>query len=367
MTIYIIFFIANILFGLLLSFKRGRLYFNELSQNKVKRGIYLTVTTLQYGLLCGLRSNVMGYDTDAYNLIFNMTPNTWSTIFDRTTYVEMGFSVLCSVVKIFGGDYQLFLIICSLFSMGACCIFINRHSNNVIMSVIIILSFPFFYSQFDIIRHFMAIGWFLLGYKYIEDGKFIKFLIFILIGSSFHKIVLLFIPFYFVKNIKFDAIFVIIVFALTIVSYLYLTEIAFFLGDLIGKGTSSLVDHGFLGTDAGGYKTVLMYIAILVFGVAAYYLLEDKTGKDKIYIFYIALVVIASIVSTNARIAIRFIMSFVPLMSIAVPHLLDVRRTKSKNFMILLVTCFIGVAFLYHGFMLVTDWSNVIPYVPFTK
>ena len=158
MIIYIIFFVCNILFGLSLCFVGRKFYSNELNRNKIKRRIYLIVTTLQYGLLCGLRAISMGYDTFSYQIIFDMTPGSWSTLFVRTSYVEMGFSLLCSFVKILGGNYRTLLIICSLFSMGACCVFFNRHSNNVILSVFIIISFPFFYSQFDVIRHFLAVG-----------------------------------------------------------------------------------------------------------------------------------------------------------------------------------------------------------------
>ena len=367
MIIYIIFFVCNILFGLSLCVSGRKFCPNELNQNKIKRKIYLIVTTLQYGLLCGLRATSMGYDTFSYQIIFWMTPGSWSTIFVRTSYVEMGFSVLCSLVKILGGNYQMLLIICSLFSMGACCVFLNRHSTNIILSVFIIISFPFFYSQFDVVRHFLAIGCFLLAYKYIEEKKLIKYLIFIIIGATFHKIVLLFIPLYFIRKIKFDAAFVIIMVAATAILYLFLTEIVVFIGELMGKAGTSLVETGFLGADAGGFKTMLMYAAILVLSFLAYLLIDEKKDSDRVYIFYVALVVVASIISTNARIAIRFIMSFVPLMSIAIPHLFSFNRTSSKKVMIALTIGFVLIGLIYHGFMLISNWSNVVPYIPYMQ
>lgn len=367
MIIYIIFFVCNILFGLSLCFVGRKFYSNELNRNKIKRRIYLIVTTLQYGLLCGLRAISMGYDTFSYQIIFDMTPGSWSTLFVRTSYVEMGFSLLCSFVKILGGNYRTLLIICSLFSMGACCVFLNRYSNNVILSVFIIISFPFFYSQFDVIRHFLAVGCFLLAYKYIEEKKFIKYLVLILIGATFHKIVLLFIPLYFVRKIKFDATFVIIMFTITLLLYLFMTDIAFFIAEIMGKGGNQLIETGFLGADAGGFKTMLMYVAILVLSFLAYLLIDEKKDTDRVYLFYIALVVVSSIVSMNARIAIRFIMSFVPLMSIAIPHLFSFKRTSSKKVMIALTICFMLIGLIYHGFMLISNWSNVVPYIPYTQ
>ena len=170
MGIYIVSFILNMLFGLSLNMKlNGQYDYNELNNNIIKRKIYLFITALQLGLLCGFRADVMAYDTEEYRIIFDMCPDSWGTLFDKTSYVEVGFRVFCAFIKIFGGNFQTMLIISSLCVMGSCCIFIYRHSKDILFSVFIIISFPFFYSSFDIVRHFLATAFVLLGYKYVEN------------------------------------------------------------------------------------------------------------------------------------------------------------------------------------------------------
>ncbi len=365
MVIYIIFFVLNMLFGLLLSTRNGVYKPNELKTNNRRKKAYLIFTTLQFGILCGLRSTKMGWDTASYKFIFDVSPDSWSRLFEDSTYVETGFSALCGLVKLFGGNYQTLLLITSLFSLGSCCLFIYRYSNSPMLSVFTILSFPFYYSSYDVVRHFIAIGFLLIAYKYIEEEKFIKYVVTLLIGSLFHVVALTFLPLYFVKKVRWNAITGIVAAGCTAILYFFLYPAIALIGRLIGKSPDSLVEQGFLDVDAGGTKTAIMYVAILLIAIIAYRSLKNRTAKDNRYVNYILLIAIFSIISTNARIAIRMIMAMVPFMAIAMPELLDSRRATNVATMGALRFGYITIGLIYHAFMLITNWSGIIPYTPY--
>ena len=368
MTTYIISFACNMLLGLLFCIdNRGVCNYNELNLNTKKRKLYLLITALQLGLICGLRSANMAYDTGAYQEIFDDCPDTWQNIFKKSAimHIEMGFRVFCSIIKILGGNFQTMLLITSLFVMGSCCIFLYRHSKNVLLSVFIIISFPYFYSSFDIIRHFIATSFLLLGYKYIVEKKPIKYMLFILMGCLFQTSALIFLPLYFLGKLKWNLITVGIASVATAGLYLYIEPIAVVVGDLIGK--SDGVESGWIGSYGGGMKTALMYGVILLIAILAFHQLKNRSKEDAIALNIVALMFISSVLFINARMMTRAIMTLVALMAIAMPQLLDKQRSKVKQDCKLLKLGLLGVGMVYHIFMLTSNWQNVVPYIPFWK
>lgn len=360
MTTYIISFLFNMLLGgLMFSNTRG------LSQERInkRKKWYLLITTLQLGLLCGFRAPSVGYDTAGYEQMFNMAPDTWSNILDNPYYFETGFYAYCAIIKILGGTYRTMLVITSLFVTGSCCVFIYRHSERVVLSVFIIVSFPFFYSSFDIIRHFIATAFFLLGYKYIQEKKFLKYLLFIGLGSLFHSFAWVFLLYYFLGKIKWN--FATLVFAVvgTAIAFVYIENIAIMIGHGLGKGDG--IESGWIGDFGGGIKTAIMYSGLLVVAVFAYSNLRGKSKEDMIAMNHVLLMFIFSILFINARMMTRLIMTQSAMLAIAFPKLLDGKRFVHKNSYNILFLAFLAVGTVYHIFMLTSNWQNVVPYAPF--
>jgi hypothetical protein len=350
--------------GLIFSLnERKRIDSDELNKNKKKRIAYLTLVAVQLGLICGFRSTVMAYDTGTYKQIFDMAPDSWAHIFDKSSYAEAGFRILCSLIKIFGGGFQTMLVITSMFVMGSCCVFIYRHSKDVVLSVFIIISFPFYYSSFDIIRHFIVTAFFLLGYKYIEERKLVKYVVFILIGSLFHSVAVIFLPFYFAKKIKWSWKTMLVAITGTVAVYFLIEPIAILAGKLLGK--SNGIASGWIASYGGGEKTAVMYAFVFLIAAMAYYLLKAPTEDDMNAVNYVLLMLVFSILFINARMMTRMIMTTVALVAIAIPQLLDKSRTRSLNDYVLLKLAFLGIGSAYHAFMLFTNWQHVVPYVPF--
>ncbi len=340
---------------------------NNLSKSvkilNIGKAIYLTITALQFGLLCGFRSFAMAYDTAAYLEIFNTTPSSWNNILNNKLYIEIGFSVLCSIVKIFGGSFQTLLIITSLFTIGSCCLFIYRHSENVLLSVFTIVSFPFYYSTFDIIRHFLAVSFLLLGYKYVIERKPLKFLMFIFIGSLFHKVCWLFIPIYFMFRLKFSAKNTITALIITVISLVFIEDIAVYLSDIFDKGSG--VEDGWINSFGGGIRTAFMYLVVFIIALVLFSNIKERTTKDYVAMNFILLLFLFSVLFINARIMTRFIMMCIPFLSISMPQILDSKRINDN---LTYQFCFLGfllIGVVYHIFMLLTNWQNVVPYIPF--
>ena len=355
MSVYITHFIINMIAGMFFTSKHSR-------GNRLGDRIYLFVTFLQFGLLCGMRSTSVGYDTLNYSSIFNLSPDSFATIFENNRYIEIGFSVFCSIIKILGGNYQTMFIISSLFVMGSACVFIYRHSKNPVLSVFILISFPFYYSSFDIIRHFIATAFFLLGYKYVVEKNFVKYVLCLFIGSLFHAIAWLFLPFYFIRKLKWNSITIFGATIITILSFEFLDQIAIWLSMLINKS----IPEGWVNSYGGGMKTAIMYFAILLIAIASFYNQKNRDPDKSCALNHVMILFIFSLIFINARIMTRLIMTSVPLLAIAIPELLcDKNNIKNHKNNVVFMLAFILIGFVYHAFMLMTGWQKIIPYVAY--
>lgn len=360
MSIYILAYILDIVLGFLLLNGRNMC-------NKNNKKLYLIITTLFFGLIAGFRSVSVGYDTASYQDIFNRIP---ASIYDALNVdfrEEIGFVLLISLIKSLGWNFQALLIITSVFIMGACCIFIYRHSTNVLLSVFIILSFPFYYSSFDIIRHFLATSFILLGYKYILKKNFIKYLLFIFLGFLFHKVAIVFIPLYFIDRFKFSILSIGLILFVSFILFVYLDDLVKILILVMGKSDEYLNSMWF-GTDAGGNITAVMYLVIFIISCIAFNNIKKRSINDRLAVAYTFILFVCSLIFINARIIIRIMMSMIPFLSISIPQLLcDVQRMYLKSNRNILLAFFIVIGVAYHFFMLITHWQNVVPYIPFWK
>lgn len=364
MLVYIIFFFANMLVGLLL-IPRHAITFAGIRETRLDANVklYLFITVIQYGLLCGFRSAAMAYDTGAYEIIFNAAPSAWGNILDNEQYIEIGFSVFCSMVKIFGGSFQTMLIISSLFVMASCCVFIYRHSSDVVLSVFIIICFPFYYSSFDIIRHFIAIAFLLLGYKHVVSRSWLKFLCYIIVGSLFHSIMIIFLPIYFVPRLKFSTRSVLVTAMIVGIALLFSKKIATWVSALLGKGDG--IESGWVASYGGGIRTAVMYLCVFLIGLALFYNLKEKQTEDHVALNVLLVLFAVSIIFINVRIMTRIIMAAIPFAAVALPQLLSKTRTRDMSNRNLSFFLLLIIGLLYHAFMLISNWQNVVPYIPY--
>ena len=249
-----------------------------------------------------------------------------------------------------------------MFTMGSCCLFIYRHSDDVLMSVFTIMCFPFFYSSFDIIRHFLALSFLLIGYKYVVQRKFFKFLICILLGSLFHSIALIFIFMYFIPKLKFNESTVIITGVVVAISFIWMEDIVEILGKVLGKDYSN---NEWFGSYGGGSRTAVMYLVVFVIALVLFYNLKQREREEHTAVCMIMGLLCFAILFINARMMTRFIMSSIPFLAIAMPRLLNRANTQRID---IRNVCFAGyttIGIAYHAYMLMVNWQNVVPYVPF--
>lgn len=208
MLVNLIVIFLILFFGLV--FSKGSMQKVDYSSN---RKIYIWIISLILILQSGLRNVAVGDDTYAYFLMFeDVKTMSWSTIYQSILeFYELGigkdpgYLVFQKIFQLVVFDYQVFIFIVATMFFGALGNFIYKNTSRLIDAIIAFVIYTvLFYSFFSItgIRQTIATAATLYGYELIKRKKLIPFLILLILASTIHKSVLIFIPFYFVARIK---------------------------------------------------------------------------------------------------------------------------------------------------------------------
>lgn len=208
MIVNLIVIILILILGLL--FSNGTRQQIDSARNRKK---YIQIVSFILILQSGLRNVAVGADTYAYFLKFeDVKTMSWSKIIEAISeYYELGigkdpgYLAFQKIVQIFTSEYQVFLFVIAIIFFSALGNFIYKNTTRLNDAIIAFVIYSvLFYSFFSITGHRQTIATAatLFGYELIKKKRLFNFLFLIILASTIHKSVLIFIPFYFVAHIK---------------------------------------------------------------------------------------------------------------------------------------------------------------------
>lgn len=308
-------------------------------------------------VISGLRYNV-GADYKGYtNFFYYMLYNPNSKIIGN---FEIGFKLMTKLIQsVTSNPIWLFItisIIISFFVFKA----IYNESPNPPLSIFLYVSMQFYFYSMNGMRQFIAMSIFMFSIKYIKNRKIIPFLLLNLIGVTFHSSSILFIPLYFLYNIKLTPkvsvllLFICTIFANYIYKYLLMivlnTKYATYIGSKYDTGTH-------------GYIVMFIQIFILIFALF-WYRKREKNKENKSYNFYCILQLFAtyfSCIDGLLPLLSRLRISFSLPSIILIPMSLELIKNKKERF--LFQTCII---LLFSSYIIYTigfqNANSVLPY-----
>ena len=178
---------------------------SQFMQNGIfrRKKLYIYLLVISFTLvfiLGGLRFEV-GADWEPYNLLFEETTS-WSAVI--TSRVEMLFSMFILIFKFFSNSYSVFILLLFSLSFGLKSISIKRYSPDIHLSLCVYLFTVFLIYDINGLRQGLAIGILFQSIPFILNRRFLGFLILIAIATLCHISAVIFLPFYFLANLKFS-------------------------------------------------------------------------------------------------------------------------------------------------------------------
>lgn len=291
-------------------------------------------------LFAGLRYEI-GYDYNSYRAIFRTV-----TLFNLTKMdVELGYNALNLFLKTIGFGFQAVLFIVAAVSLFFKYEAIKKYSIYPFVSLAIYFSSNFIIQDFGQIRQGLAIAMALYSIGAIKDRKLIKFLALMTVAVSFHYSAVLFLPFYWLGNIKLSYKKMGIILAASVIFYIAIVLGVFeYVFTHILKSEYILYKLKAYSGEPIGFFTFTFIFRVLVF--AAFVALEEKIRpKCKYYDIlrngYFLSIIMYIVFNTNEGLATRGALYYKMFEVLLVPYI--VYGVKDK----LLVFNAIMIFYLY--------------------
>ena len=216
-----------------------------LSARKKVKNEYINWTIFFLILLTGFRNLSVGPDTAGYYLAYrNLEYSDWNEVlasfkdyYQNGVGKDVGFTVFRKVFQGFGLSFRFFLLIVSMLFFIPYGRLMKQLECNIAASFYAFLMFIalFLIYAFSSIRQDIAISATLIAYKFVRDRKLIPFLVLILVASTIHKSVLLFLPYYWIANINKVKTMATITTVMLPVLFVFARPIGLFLAQLSGQ------------------------------------------------------------------------------------------------------------------------------------
>ena len=175
-------------------------------QQGIQKKIPLAYAIVVFGYFIfwiGMRKYVA--DTSTYIGMFQSVPSDFSTAWNQINWEgkNPGFDIFNIIFKCFiSQDYQWWLMTIAIISGVCIMVVLRKHSCDFFFSSFLFMTLLTFTWMMNGMRQFICVAVLFLCCDWIKDGKFIRFLIAVLLMSTFHMTALLMIPIYFVARSK---------------------------------------------------------------------------------------------------------------------------------------------------------------------
>ena len=338
MKIFVVSFISLCILGFLCA---------HLRPSQIYKNIFLVVSALILFYLRAFIEPSSLPDLGPYKVIYDFLAKiplldifTAEIPYDK---MEPGFRLLMRLCSLFSLPYSGFLIVYGIIWIAAYFIVIRRHTDYVILAVLM-LSVESYAQSLLVLRQHLAMVVFFLSFKYILNKNLAKYLLMVALAYSFHRTAIIAFPAYFLYNTKNKKTLIALI-CLTIATTLIVTsQISFFIKNSIFSQYS-----GYFTGSNGGTNSTLFFIE-LALTMAYIYILRGHVWEEGInrLLFVLILVgLILGFVGIGPFPTSRLAMYYTNLFFLAVPKMCEYAKTKWMTAVIIII--FLGM-FTYKSF-----------------
>lgn len=201
---------------------------------------------------------------------------------DSYVPTERGFNWLVRILYGISG-FENYLLVFAFFAFTTILFFLSaiyKQSTHFLFSFFLFMAFAYYFQSFSTVRYYLAVALALYAIPYVLRREWVKFLLLILLGATFHKSLLVVIPLYILASLNWKKWTVLPV-TLVCVSFFFLQD--FYLKVLVALyPTYENTEYLDGGTS---YINILRCIGVLVLSLL-YYRQTVKGNRQNSFYFY---------------------------------------------------------------------------------
>lgn len=189
------------------------------------------------------------------------------------------------------GDYQWFIAIVALIVLSTEAIVIYKYSTSPIQSILYYLGLLFFSFQMSATKQSLAMSLILLSLTGIIDRKPFRFFILVIVASFFHFPAIIFLPAYWVANMKIENSYLFFLAGLFVLTYIFRDRLVILMNDAY---YSSEIET------ASSLRFLANKVIVMLVIIAVALLVRPPHHEDRIYCALLQLMGIAAAIQTFA-------------------------------------------------------------------
>lgn len=191
------------------------------------------------------------------------------------------------------GDYQIFIILISFFVIIANAHLVQRYSPSPLQSFLYFFGLLFFSFHFNALKQSVAMIFIIYAFDALVDRKLLKFLLLVAVSSVFHYPALVFLPAYWIGNMRLGRNYIILLALIMVALYFWRDEIVQQMSDIY-YGENS-------GHDVTTNVRFLMNkVIVMLVIIAAALIIRPPDPSDRTYCSFLALIGVATALQTFA-------------------------------------------------------------------
>lgn len=303
------------------------------SKLKYKNQIYVGVVFVILFVLSAFRYDV-GYD-----YYFGYLPH-WRNVRNMPLLDialnkdhEIGYSITEAITSLISNNLQAIFITTSLIFMILFALYIHKHFPDKVWGVFLLYGLGLYYCSMNFIRQSIAAFIIVFAVMLIKKKKIIPYMLLVMLASTFHKSALIFIPLYFILQIKITKKVLSLYSLATIGILLTSRQIFLFITKFVYQSYSPELTGTFsvfINSGSWWYYIVpsIIYFAI-IFIFRERLCRDDKSNNILISCSFFNM--FFYLISMNHVILDRFTLYFEPIVALALTELIVMLRNDYKN------------------------------------
>ncbi len=328
--------------------------------------IYLTIIFIQLFIISAFRSEDIGNDTKIYLELFDNLAN-GSNILNYLLRYEIGFLSYTKILTIFTSNHYILNIISSLIILTIIFYVINNNLKYVWLAILLFLNLRFFYMSLNILRQFIAISILFYSLNYIYKGNLIRFLLLVLLASTFHITSILFLPVYTFRNFRINKKLILIFLFIGVAFFITLPYLIDFVFSVFPRFSIYQNSKYFTeGIKLASFINLLIYIFLITIFAFAYrsasFSSEEDIKKINVLFYIVYIGILLNFISINLNLIDRIVIYFTFFNILLIPKILELHSNKlvanSLAFLIIFTTTIYNLSILYFR----PEWNHVYPY-----
>lgn len=318
--------------------------------------------------LAAVRSYTVGVDTEQYCNAY-LRFGIYDIDFSDSRY-EPGFQILLKALNAISGNYQLLLIVSSLFIFGSVAVFFYRMSEHHALSAFLFVCLTTYFMYMNAMRQAIAIAIILIALPgLIRNRKWLLFAVFVILAAQFHQsayLALVLIPLAWVPFDKKAIIAYLILMAALVLATSFFTEN---IASLLGKDTFYSAKYS--GSNYFGGLIKALFVFFLCF-VSVFLILRAKKQDKSVFrnekinidlvLHMLMLWAVFSVFGMRVEIAGRLGLYFGIVAPVAVSSALWVHRSRNGAYARWAICSTVLTYFLVVSIFR-PEWQGAIPYV----